>query len=171
MGGLLFILSKMVEFGDTLFVVSRKKPLILLQHYHHLATMLYCWYAGAVVWQYNDTSVYFAAMNLCVHTVMYSWYAATRTGWKSPRILMMCVTLIQLIQMVLGLLIVLVAAFGPAASGCGKWTQADPWGMRACLFMYFSYLVLFGKLFYDNYLAPKSKRDKDRAVEVKPKKN
>ena len=41
----LFMLSKVAEFGDTIFVVLRKKPLILLQHYHHMATMLYCWCA------------------------------------------------------------------------------------------------------------------------------
>lgn len=151
-----FVVSKVVEFGDTLFVVLRKKPLILLQYYHHLASMLYCWYGTLIVYRLNNTNVYFTAMNLAVHSVMYSWYAATRTGWRSPKLLMMLVTLLQLVQMVAGVLIVLVAAFGDPASGCGRWADAEHlMGMRACLFMYFSYLVLFALLFYDNYLAKK----------------
>jgi elongation of very long chain fatty acids protein 6 len=153
-----FMVSKLFEFGDTLFVVLRKKPLILLQHYHHLATMLYCWYSTVYVWKYNDTGIFFACMNLLVHSIMYSWYAATRTGWRSPKILMMMVTLIQLVQMVLGVWIVHIATSG--RPGCTQWMNEDPLGARACLFMYASYLVLFGKLFADNYLLGSKKREK-----------
>lgn len=156
-----FMVSKVFEFGDTLFVVLRKKPLILLQHYHHLATMLYCWYGTLHVYHINNTNVFFAAMNLMVHSLMYSWYAATRSGWRSPKLLMMLVTLLQLVQMVLGILIVVVAAFGSPESGCGKWASPEhSKGMRACLFMYFSYMVLFAKLFYENYLAKKPRKAK-----------
>jgi elongation of very long chain fatty acids protein 6 len=162
-----FMVSKVFEFGDTIFVVLRKKPLILLQHYHHLATMLYCWYATVYVWRYNNTNIYFAAMNLSVHSVMYTWYAATRTGWRSPKILMMMVTLIQLVQMVFGVSIVYAATSGE--KGCTKWMEKDPTGARACLFMYFSYLVLFGKLFIDNYIFPKKKGVGGEAGEKKAK--
>lgn len=151
----LFNLSKVVEFGDTLFVVLRKKPLILLQHYHHLATMLYTWWGTIVVYALNNTNPYFAAMNLCVHTVMYTWYAATRAGWRSPKPLMMAVTLLQLAQMVLGFGIVLVAAQDDPAC---RWRQADPLGAKACAFMYLSYLVLFAKLFWENYCVRRKKK-------------
>lgn len=155
----LFMLSKVAEFGDTIFVVVRNKPLILLQHYHHIATMLYCWYATRYIFAYNNTNLFFAGMNLTVHSIMYSWYAATRTGWKSPKILMMAVTLLQLVQMVFGCAIVVIAAFG-SAPGCGHWFEKDPRGVAGCLFMYASYLVLFAQLFYGNYVAPKPKRKK-----------
>jgi elongation of very long chain fatty acids protein 6 len=157
----LFMLSKVAEFGDTIFVVLRKKPLILLQHYHHLATMLYCWYGTRFVYAFNNTNVFFAGMNLLVHSMMYSWYAATRTGWKSPKPLMMAVTLLQLVQMVGGCLIVYTSIRGASAS-CGTWLKEDPISLYGCGFMYFSYLVLFAKLFFENYVAPK-KPSKKRA--------
>jgi elongation of very long chain fatty acids protein 6 len=152
-----FNVSKVFEFGDTLFVVLRKKPLILLQHYHHLATMLYCWWGTLVVASLNNTNPFFAAMNLCVHSVMYSWYAATRTGWRSPKWMMMCVTLIQLVQMIAGCYIVMMAQ--QDHDNC-VWKKEDPLGSMAASFMYFSYLVLFSNLFYQNYCKKKDKKKK-----------
>lgn len=157
-----FNVSKVVEFGDTLFVVLRKKKLILLQHYHHLATMLYCWWGVTVSYNLNNTAPYFAALNLTVHSVMYTWYAATRTGWRSPRILMMLITMLQLVQMIFGLSIVLIAQQDDPVC---RWPLDDPFGAKACTFMYFSYLVLFAKLFKDNYCTqkPKKKSKKNKA--------
>merc|ERR1712194_940682 len=135
---------------------------ILLQHYHHLATMLYSWYGGVFVWQYNNTNTFFAGMNLCVHTIMYSWYAATRTGWRSPKSLMMFVTLIQLLQMVAGVTIVLIATYS-TVPGCGTWMREEPTGAKCCLFMYASYFVLFAKLFVDNYLTGKKSEEGEQS--------
>ena len=42
----LFDLSKVFEFVDTIFIVLRKKPLIFLHYYHHVSTMLFCWYCN-----------------------------------------------------------------------------------------------------------------------------
>ena len=130
----LFMVSKLFEFGDTIFVVLRKKPLILLQHYHHLATMLYCWYGTLHVYPLNNTNTFFCAMNLCVHSVMYSWYAATRTGWKSPKVMMMGITLLQLLQMVCGVFII-VTSVSSGSPLCGKWKMHDPVGLYAAFGM------------------------------------
>ena len=83
---------------------------------------------------------------------MYTWYAATRTGWRSPKILMMMVTLLQLVQMVIGVSLILTAVL----HGC-----PDPL-TKSGLFMYASYLVLFANLFYNNYLAPRKKKSKTK---------
>jgi len=149
--GFLFNLSKFVEFGDTVFIVLRKKELVLLQHYHHLATCLYCWYGAMHKYRYDNTNAFFAGMNLCVHSAMYSWYAASRAGWRSPKWLMMLLTLLQTTQMVAGVTIMYIAIYGDSAAGCGRWVAEDPWGVSAALVMYMSYFVLFGKLFADNY--------------------
>jgi len=148
----LFCISKLFEFGDTIFVVLRKKKLILLQHYHHLATMVFCWGCCVLVKVSHGSNIlYFTAMNLSVHSVMYTWYAATRTGWRSPKIMMMMVTIIQLVQMVAGVSFILTSIL----NGC-----PDPLSYPG-LVMYFSYLVLFARLFHSNYCTKKTKRSKD----------
>ena len=39
----MFVLSKVPELGDTMFVVLRKQPLIFLHWYHHATVLVYCW--------------------------------------------------------------------------------------------------------------------------------
>jgi elongation of very long chain fatty acids protein 6 len=41
--------SKIVELGDTVFIVLRKKPLIFLHWYHHITVLLFCWSAFSIV--------------------------------------------------------------------------------------------------------------------------
>lgn len=42
----LFAVSKVIELGDTLFIVLRKKPLIFLHYYHHVAVLVYTIHSG-----------------------------------------------------------------------------------------------------------------------------
>ena len=65
---------------------------------------------------------------------------------------MMGITVIQISQMIGGIAIIATAVFGPEKAGCGKWLRDDWWGAAGAGFMYFSYFVLFGKLFVDNYV-------------------
>lgn len=39
----MFVLSKVPELGDTLFIVLRKQPLIFLHWYHHATVLVYSW--------------------------------------------------------------------------------------------------------------------------------
>ena len=41
--GFLFVLSKVVELGDTAFIVLRKQKLIFLHWWHHATVMIYVW--------------------------------------------------------------------------------------------------------------------------------
>lgn len=156
--GFLFNLSKFFEFGDTMFIVLRKKKLVVLQHYHHLATCLFCWWCSIVVYKYNSSiCLIFSGMNLCVHSVMYTWYAACRTGWRSPKFLMIAVTLLQLSQMVVGSVVTYLAVSDHPAC---EWSAGDPVGSKAAQIMYASYFFLFAQLFYENYLVNNKKKTK-----------
>lgn len=42
----MFALSKIAEFGDTLFLVLKKRPVIFLHWYHHAVVLIYCWHSG-----------------------------------------------------------------------------------------------------------------------------
>ncbi|VDO59038.1 unnamed protein product, partial [Onchocerca flexuosa] len=41
----MFALSKIAEFGDTVFIVLRKRPLLFLHWYHHVTVLVYTWHA------------------------------------------------------------------------------------------------------------------------------
>ncbi|NXC04023.1 ELOV6 protein, partial [Orthonyx spaldingii] len=92
----LFALSKLVELGDTLFIVLRKKKLVFVHWYHHLVTMIVCWCG------YGNMMIGFgwnAALNLTVHTMTYGYYTVTATGIRVPTAIAMTVTISQMVQM------------------------------------------------------------------------
>ena len=83
-----FNLSKVPEFVDTIWLRLKKRDVPLLHWFHHILTMLYCWYAScpqllftctaSPAFRYGNTTAYsesasgwyFASMNLMVHTIM-----------------------------------------------------------------------------------------------------
>ncbi|XP_005520884.1 PREDICTED: elongation of very long chain fatty acids protein 6-like [Pseudopodoces humilis] len=92
----LFALSKLVEMGDTLFIVLRKKKLMFVHWYHHLLTMIMSWYGYKIMaigmgWN--------AALNLSIHSVMYLYYTVTAMGFRVPRSITMLITTSQMVQM------------------------------------------------------------------------
>jgi len=67
----LFILSKIPELFDTVFIVLRKKNLIFLHWYHHLTVLLYCWNSYVTE---SSAGLYFVSMNYSVHAIMYFYF-------------------------------------------------------------------------------------------------
>ncbi len=76
---MLFCLSKIPELLDTVFLVLRKKPVIFLHWYHHIVTLLYCWWGWS---SQTGSGGVFAYMNLFVHSIMYSYYGVMATGFR-----------------------------------------------------------------------------------------
>ena len=68
----MFVLSKVPELGDTIFIVLRKQKLIFLHWYHHVTVLIYCWYSFS---QYTAPARWFVVMNFIVHSIMYTYYA------------------------------------------------------------------------------------------------
>nr|AIW65585.1 elongase 2 [Tigriopus japonicus] len=148
---LMFVLSKVPELGDTVFIVLRKQPLIFLHWYHHVTVMLYAWYSYS---EYTAAARWFVVMNFIVHSVMYSYYAFKALKFRVPRSISMVITALQLIQMVVGCLVnIWVIQMKSNGLECHV---SDP-NIKFSLLMYLSYFLLFGRFFYYAYVNPSKK--------------
>ncbi|VDM32008.1 unnamed protein product [Toxocara canis] len=66
--GWMFIVSKLFEMGDTVFLVLRKRPLMFLHWYHHVLTVVYAFYSYPTTPGFNRWGV---NLNFFVHAFMY----------------------------------------------------------------------------------------------------
>lgn len=144
----LFGLSKVIEFGDTIFVILRKSPLMFLHWYHHLTVLIYTWYG---IRRLSEFCLWFAGMNYFVHTLMYTYYAFSASGRKFPAFIAQAITLLQMSQMFFGIIINFLSL--------KKYEEFDcdvNYGMAYMgLVIYSSYLVLFGNFFFHRYIRRK----------------
>jgi len=149
---IVFIFSKIPELTDTFFLILKNRPVRLLQWYHHISVMLFCWLALAT--EYAPAG-WFAAMNYFVHSIMYTYFALFTRFTSTRKVLKKLgpfVTLLQTSQMVVGVIVNVIA-------GTSHLAGDDCYVMRstvvAALVMYSSYFVLFAKLFYDSVIKTK----------------
>ncbi len=149
----LFVLSKIPELVDTLFIVLRKQKLIFLHWYHHASVVIFAFYmfSGKA-----PVARWFVTMNLVVHSIMYSYYAFRAAGIKPPTFIPMCITTLQILQMIMGTYFV-TYAFRVKLNG----GQCDISEARAAFgtFMYISFAVLFIYFFYASYMKPRPRRE------------
>lgn len=149
----MFVLSKLPELGDTLFIVLRKQPLIFLHWYHHITVLLYSWFSYT---EYTSSARWFIVMNYCVHAVMYSYYALRSMGYSPPKAFAMVITALQLTQMIIG------CAINIWAHNLLKYGQSEchisSINIKLSIAMYFSYFVLFARFFYKAYMSPDRRR-------------
>jgi len=143
---MLFIYSKVAELFDTVLLLLAKKPVIALQWWHHSTVLLYCWHSYSVC---IATGIWFAAMNYSVHAVMYGYFAITATKYrKVVTPFAIFITLAQLMQMLVGMYVTIKAVLHQTR---GDECHVNKTNSVLGLGMYFSYFVLFFKLFVDNY--------------------
>lgn len=152
----LFVLSKLPELGDTLFIILRKQKLIFLHWYHHCTVLLYAWYTYAC---YSAQARYFVLMNFTVHALMYTYYALKASKIvRIPSWVNMCITSLQIMQMLCGCV---VNGYAYLFRKRGEWCSTTDSNLKVSFLMYFSYLVLFTHFFYIAYL------DKKKATATK----
>ncbi|XP_033108497.1 elongation of very long chain fatty acids protein 6-like [Anneissia japonica] len=158
---LMFVLSKLPELGDTLFIVLRKQPLIFLHWYHHITVFVYSWYS----YQYMVApGRYFIGVNCTVHAVMYSYYTLRASRlFKIPRFINVCITLFQMSQMVVG---VTVNYLAYRFRSRGEHCSTTDINILVALLMYASYLVLFAHYFYKAYISRSTKPTSTKNMEV-----
>jgi len=143
--GLLFIFSKFLELGDTVFIVLRKQPILFLHWYHHVTVLMFCSFASI---HGNAPALVFALMNFTVHSFMYFYYALKAARVRIPRFISMILTTLQISQMMVGLY---VAVHCYRVKSAGDYCGVPYSTLNAAFLMYFSYWVLFLRFFYDSY--------------------
>lgn len=149
---LLFIASKVWEFGDTALLVLRKRPVIFLHWYHHMSVlMLSCFIGG----RNSPLRRVFANVNSGIHAVMYTYYAFASAGVRAPKFVSMTITSAQLLQMVIGVYVCIDSLFS-----CNFHENSSAY---FSLIIYFSYLVLFANFFYYAYY---SRSNRKKGIEV-----
>merc|ERR1712207_140278 len=142
----LFIYSKIAELMDTVLLLLAGKPVIALQWWHHSTVLLYCWHSYTVR---IATGAWFACMNYTVHSLMYGYFAVMGTQYrKAVSRLAIYVTLLQLVQMLVGMFVTIKAVLYQAA---GDECHVNKTNSILGLSMYASYFLLFFRLFVDNY--------------------
>jgi len=140
----MFCLSKIPELFDTVLYVAKKQKIIFLHWYHHASVMWFCWFA----WAYAiENGEFFAAINSFDHALMYSYFAFVAFGIRFPNPIRMMITTLQIIQMVLGTILVTHNLII-----CNR----TPYIQLGGLGMYISYAILFCDFFRNQYIAKKA---------------
>ncbi|CAI4227510.1 unnamed protein product [Auanema sp. JU1783] len=147
---LAFAWSKVIELGDTLFIVLRKRPLIFLHYYHHAAVLIYTVHSGA---EHTAPGRIFIWMNYLAHSFMYSYYAIRAYGVRIPRWISMAVTTIQTMQMLAGVAVTFIVH---RIKTVYNWPcQQSVSNLYLAFIIYFTFALLFIQFFYDTYLTKK----------------
>ena len=147
----LFPFSKVFEFGDTLFVVLKKKKLIFLHWYHHITVLWFCWYSYVIP---IGPGRMFSGVNLFVHSIMYTYYGIVASGLvRLPRWINIAVTTLQISQMFVGMAVSSYAYYSVqnGVAGCVMYQSH----FILAMLMYTSYMILFGNYFFMTYIRKK----------------
>ncbi|CAG7821607.1 unnamed protein product [Allacma fusca] len=96
--GLMIVVSKIVELGDTVFIILRKQKLIALHWFHHAAVLIICW----IGYEYYETAGRALFVNTFVHSFMYFYYAFKALGIKIPKSVSQALTTLQIVQLAAG---------------------------------------------------------------------
>ncbi|VTZ68420.1 long chain fatty acid elongation enzyme, putative [Plasmodium chabaudi chabaudi] len=98
----IFTLTKVVEYGDTLFLILKKKKLTFLHSYHHLSVVIYCLYSQKELVSHAH---YFVFLNLIVHSIMYCYFGCIYIIPKIVYRFRKLITCLQIFQMFIGIFI------------------------------------------------------------------
>ncbi|XP_076815828.1 very long chain fatty acid elongase 6-like [Clavelina lepadiformis] len=160
--GAVFIPSKVLEYIDTAFIVLRKQKLIFLHWYHHVTVSLFTWWCLAA--RAPGGPIYMT-VNLFVHALMYTYYAARAARIPVPKPIAISITVSQIMQMVIGCTTISLANLWRQDNDCRSSFSYVFWGGA----MYASYLVLFMHFFYNTYLKARPKEAKKPVPEPEEK--
>lgn len=143
--GWLFMLSRLIEWIDTIFFVLRKKynQVSKLHVFHHSFVPIFCWFY--LKYHPGATMAFFPLVNTFVHTIMYSYYFLATFGPKIQPFLWWkkYLTSLQITQFIL--ILIQLASIPLSANESCQYP-------RGFIYMAFAGAILFLWLFYTYYL-------------------
>jgi len=158
-----FVLSKLLELGDTAFIVLRKQSLIFLHWYHHITVMIYCFYSYPA---HVASGRWYMVMNYGIHSVMYSYFLMRSLRVRMPSVVRIGVTSLQIVQMATGLVVAMsVYVLKEGGMECSQSYE----NIGATLLMYVSYLILFVQFFCSEYTSANKRKTEKVAGDEKKK--
>lgn len=145
----LFIYSKLVELGDTIFLILKGRAVSFLHAYHHITVLLFCWHSFSI--GIGGAGLLYAAVNYSIHALMYSYYAVMSLpfGRKILRGTGIYITTLQIVQMIVGIFASITTLFEIWNGGyCFvSWVNST-----LALIMYASYAYLFMVFYRNSYM-------------------
>lgn len=138
----LFTLSKIVELGDTVFIILRQRPVSWLHSIHHATVLPLTWHLYVAK---ASTGPLFAGLNYVAHTFTYGFFALTQV----PRVRKAAirngvwVTVVQMVQFVFG---AAACVWALVANALGHECGTAPSSAGLALGMYFLYFGLFASM-------------------------
>ncbi|CAG9539363.1 unnamed protein product [Cercopithifilaria johnstoni] len=144
-----FAASKVVELGDTIFLLMRKKPIIFLHWYHHAVVLIYSWNTAVEI---TAPGRWYIMMNFFVHSIMYSYYSITSWGIRPPKLFPIIVTVLQTSQMLIGVFISIMVLKQKLKNAVCQQSMDN---LALGFAIYSSFAVLFIRYFHDTYMRPK----------------
>ncbi|CCW67904.1 unnamed protein product [Phytomonas sp. Hart1] len=156
-----FVLSKILELVDTLWLIlEKRKTPSFLHWFHHASVLLFSWISYSMG---NSTMSMFACMNIFVHTIMYSYFFICSMGGKKfVQRFSKFITMIQILQMVIGSSLTFysycinLSAYRAGIDDIDKLPCAvNKSTARFGCIMYISYLYLFCSMYVQSYIKKK----------------
>jgi len=143
----LWVVSKIPELLDTLFIVLRKKPLMFMHWYHHALTG---YFAFVTFYEDNAYMVWVVWLNYFIHSFMYSYYCARAMNFKIPPQFAQLLTGAQIVQFlithaVMGHLLYLL-------STTTEKYAVTLYGYAIGAFMELTYLLLWFRFYFVSYI-------------------
>ncbi|CAD2090230.1 long chain fatty acid elongation enzyme, putative [Plasmodium vinckei brucechwatti] len=137
----IFTLTKVVEYGDTLFLILKKKKLTFLHSYHHLSVVIYCLYSQKELVSHAH---YFVFLNLIVHSIMYCYFGCIYIIPKIVYRFRKLITCLQIFQMFIGIFISYYAI-----QNVDNHVYVN--NAIASFTLYLTYAFLFLNFYFNNY--------------------
>ena len=166
--GWYFLMSKFIDFCDTIFFVLRKKdsqvtPLHVL---HHSCMPLFIWIG--VKFAPGGNSGFFPWINSGVHTIMYTYYALST--FDSLRPFLWWKQYITRIQMLQFILVIIHSIYSMLIPGC-QWPRVFMYLSIFNAFLFLSLFYSFFKKSYKNHLQRRALQSTQQAIQQNGFKN